>query len=136
MFSIEIPHRFFQIHPFIAEIKPRVSVNLSWNRCGIHIDHRQFSCATSVKFSLLWKLYGYATLNLLAIQRNSTQISDWIHTDSLCCLQVYILRWKLHQLTVRIQPAISVELLLITCRFNVSFPVNFHCCEKNRETPH
>ena len=136
MFSIEIPHRFFQIHPFITEIKPRVPVNLSWNRWGIHIDNKQFPCATSAKFSLLWKFYGDVTLNLLAIQRNSTHISDCIHTDSLCCLHVFILWWKLLQLTVRIQHAISVEFSLITYRFNVTFSLYFHCNEKCMEIPH
>ena len=131
MFSIEIPHRFFQIHLLIAEIKPRVSVNLSWNRCGIHIDHRQFSCATSVKFSLLLKFYGYAC------HIESTCYPEKFHTDfGLNSYRFFVLFTSLYS-TVETTPIIRANstcnlygTFLITCRFNVSFPINFHCCEK------
>ena len=136
MFSILITHRFFQIHPFITEIKYKIPLNLSWNRCGIQIDNTQFLCAISAKFSLLLKFYEYITLNLHAIQRKSTVISDWIHTDSLCCLHVFILWWNFTKITVRIQHLIFVKFLLITCRFNVTFSLYFHWSENFREIAH
>ena len=136
MFSIKISHWLFQFHHFIAEIKSSFPVNLSWNRCEIHIDYRQFSSVIFVKFSLPWKIYGDVTLNLLVIQKTSTRISDLIHTVYLYCLHVFILWWNLTKITMRIQHSLFVNFLLITSRFNVKFSLYFHSSENFREIAH
>ena len=136
MFSIEISHRLFQFHQFIAEIKTRFPVNLSWCGCGIHIDNRQFSSAIFVKFSLPWKLHGYVTLNLPFIQKASTRISDWIHAVYLYYLHVFIFWWSFTKITMRIQHSIFVNFILITCRFNVTISLYFHGNENFREKTH
>ena len=137
MFSIEISHRLFQFHQFIAEIKTRFPVNLSWCGCGIHIDNRQFSSAIFVKSSLPWKLYGDVTLNLLVIERTSTWISDLIHIQFICTVYMFfILWWNLTKITMRIQHSLFVNFLLITSRFNAKFSLYFHSSENFREIAH